>query len=239
MSRRKLVVVTLLVVLAVVAGIAIWFVRSIDGIVAREIERAGSEATGTTVSVGGVNVILKQGSGTIRSLRIANPTGFSPAAVLVADGITFDIDLTTLRDEVLVVDEVHLSRPRVRFEISKAGQANLDVIARNAQAAGQEPDTEPRKLRIKRFVIEDAGIDADASAVMGKQETLELKDLVFTNLGGRDGATSDVIAGEIIAAVRKEVSRKVMNEGFRRYLGGSEEDLKGKAKEKLEGLFRK
>lgn len=243
MNRKKIVILSAVlggVVLLLAGALVAWLVFSVDGIVKREIERAGTETTGTSVTVGGVNVRLKEGSGRIDRLRIDNPRGFSPAAVIDAEGITFDIDLATLREEVLVVDEVKISKPRLRFEISQAGKANVDAIAQHAEAQGAAAPAEaPRKIRIKRFVIENGGVDADASAVQGKEESFELRDIVLTNVGGRDGGTSEEISAEIIAAVRKEVTRTVMKEGYRRYLAGQEEGLKEKAKEKLKGLFGK
>jgi hypothetical protein len=235
-SRKRLALLAAAVVGLAAAGLVAWLVLSLDGMVAREIERAGTEATGTAVKVAGVRVRLKQASGTIRRLRVANPKGFTPASALDAEEIRFTVDLASLRKDVLVVDEVVVSRPRLLFEVAKDGRANLDALAKGAPAPPPS-DEPPRLLRIKRFVIEDGGIDADASALSGKREAVELKDIVLTNLGGRNGATSEAIAAEIVAAVRKEALRAVAKEGFKRYLSGQEEGVKTKAKEKLKGLL--
>ena len=76
MSRKRLALVAVTLLVLGAAGFGAWLVLSIDRIVAREIERAGTEATGTSVKVAGVRVRLKQASGTIHRLRIANPKGF-------------------------------------------------------------------------------------------------------------------------------------------------------------------
>lgn len=236
MTRKRIAAIAAAVLVLVVAALAAWLVFSLDRLVAAEIERAGTEATGTRVNVAGVHVTLKEASGTIRSLRIANPSGFSPGAVLDADTIRFDLDVTTLRKDVLIVDEVVIARPRLRFEVSKDGKANVDALAKKASGTDEAA---PQKLRIKRFVIEGGGIEADASAMKGKSATVPLRDIVLTNVGGRDGGTSDEVAAEIVAAVRKEVLRAVAKEGFKRYLGGSEDEIKGKARDTIKGLFGK
>jgi hypothetical protein len=237
MTRRRLLIAAAVALVLASAGIATWLAFSLDGIVARAIERAGSRTTGTKVSVAGVSVHLKQASGTISSLRIANPKGFSGAAVLDADAITFDLDLATLRKPVLVVDEVVVTKPRLRFEVGRSGTNNLDVIARNAGAPGGSAS--PQKLRIKRFVIASGAIDADASAVQGRTDSLKLRDIVLTDVGGRDGGTSDEVAAEIVGAVRKEVVRAVAQEGYQRYLKGREGELKDRVKDRLRGIFGK
>ena len=146
------------------------------------------------------------------------------------------MNVASLRRDVLVIDEVVVSSPRLLFEVAKDGKANLDALAKGVPKPPPS-DEPPRLLRIKRFVIEDGGIDADASAVGGTRDAVALKDIVLTNLGGRDGATSEAIAAEVVAAVRKEAMRAVAKEGFNRYLSGQEEGLKTKAKEKLKGIF--
>lgn len=234
--RRILAGVVALAVLAAL-GLGTWAFLSLDAYVAREIERAGHQATGTRVSVGGVNVVLKKGAGTVSSLRVANPSGFSPAAVLDADAITFDIDLSSLREDVLVVESVEITKPRLRFEVSRDGKANLDVLQKNAAAAGSDaPPAPPRKIRIDRLVIRGGALDADTSAMKGRAEHVALRDIVMTNVGGRDGGTAEELAAEIVTAVRKEVMRAVAKEGLQRYVEG---EGRKRLKDRLGGVFGK
>ena len=234
-TRRRLLAGAIAAAVLLAFGLGTWAFLSLDAYVAREIERAGREATGTRVSVGGVDVVLKKGAGTVRSLRIANPSGFSPAAVLDADAIAFDIDLSSLRQDVLVVESVTIRKPRLRFEMSPGGQANLDVLQKNAAAASAgAPRSPPRKIRIDRLVISGGALDADTSAMKGRTEHVALRDIVLTNVGGRDGGTSEEIAAEIVTAVRKEVMRAVAKEGLQRFAEG---EGKKRLKDRLGGVF--
>ena len=87
---RKLAIAAV-VVLLLIAGGLYYFLSSLNELVASAIESSGSEVTGTRVSVSGVDISLREGRGSIRGLRIANPAGFSGDAVSFSD-ITIVID---------------------------------------------------------------------------------------------------------------------------------------------------
>ena len=60
------------------AAVAVYLLLSnLDSLVERGIEKFGSEAAGTKVSVDRVAIDLRQGRGSILGLTVANPPGFS------------------------------------------------------------------------------------------------------------------------------------------------------------------
>ncbi len=230
--RRILLIVTLIVL--ALAGVVAWFAFSLDSRVARMIERAGSEATGTRVSVGGVSINLRDGTATVSSLRVGNPGGYSVQALLDAEDIRVDVDLSTLAKDVLVIDEVTISAPRMRLEVSKDGQANVGVVAKHAESRSG-PSTAPRKLRIRKLTIKNAEALADATLAGGTEKALTLRPIVRENLGGKSGASAEDISAEVVDAIRDELVRAAAREGLKRYLDGE----KAGVKEKLKGLFRR
>ena len=93
-AMKKLGIV--LVILAVVAGVAVfWLNRNIDGLVQAAIEKYGSEMTRAKVSVASVEIKPADGRGVIRGLTIGNPAGFKTAHAVRAAEIEVAIDLAS------------------------------------------------------------------------------------------------------------------------------------------------
>jgi uncharacterized protein involved in outer membrane biogenesis len=236
-SKRKWLVIGSIAgaVVLVVAGAAVYLLRSLDGIVARAIERHGSEALGTRVTVGAVHLSPRTGEGVIETLAVANPPGYSKASAISIGKVTLRLEVGTLASNPVVVREVLIEAPRVRYEVDAAARANLDVIKANAQRRPAEAsDAEATRLVVRTLTASDGSIDADATAVGGTSETLKLDTLRLTNLGGNDGAPPDVVAHELASAIQKAVSRAVAREGIVRARG---EALR-RGREKLKSLFK-
>ena len=224
----------ILVVLVVVAR----FVVSIDTLVAREIERIGSEVTGVPVRVGEVELALREGRGTIRGLSVANPEGFQPRPAFALGEVTLVIDLTSLETaDPIVLSEIRIVAPEVDAEINAAGRSNLDVILENVRAAGAEDPAEPTddaeapttNLAISRFVIESGALRGDASALTGASRDAfetDLPPVRLRDVGGADGAPPEVVAEILLTAFVQQTVRSVAawqaRDNVERSLGGGE-----------------
>ena len=68
----------------VIAAVIVCMLTRLDAIVKAAIEKYGSAATATAVRVESVKIRLKQGSGAIRGLTIANPDGILKIGMPVA-----------------------------------------------------------------------------------------------------------------------------------------------------------
>ena len=76
--KLKQIALGLAVVVIIGVGYGAYYLLSnLDSIVKSAIEQYGSEITGTRVRVGSVKITLTEGRGTIRGLRVGNPSGFS------------------------------------------------------------------------------------------------------------------------------------------------------------------
>jgi hypothetical protein len=230
---RRTLLIALAVVLLAAGGVAAWLYRSIDGIVARAIERSLSQTTGTKCSVGSVSVKLRTGEGVVRRLRIGNPHGFSPVSAVEIEEVRFDLDVATLRKQPVVVESVQVAASQVHFEVDPAGKANLDEIRRHA--AGAPADPNPTRIRIHRLDVAAGTIEADLSAVGGKTEHVDLDAFTMSDVGGRDGATPDVIAKALVSELTSHAAKAVAREGLTRELERRTGGLGGK----LRGLFGK
>jgi len=239
-------------VVAVVAiGAALYIVlTSLDAIVERAIERYGSEITGTAVRVDAVESALTSGRGTVRGLRIANPKGFSSSDTFHLGEITLQIDIGTLRESPVVIDEIRIAEPQVRFEVNETGATNIDAIRKNAEShqpadaapapKREEPAAdaeagEPLRLRIRKFSLEGGAIDADTRAMGGKESQAKLPPMNLSDIGGRQGATPDEIGTIMVKALTRQVAGAVARQKLDSYLEEKSDELGKKIDEKLGG----
>ena len=99
---------TLLFVLLLLAGGALWYLRTnLDHIVKRALETYGSAATGTDVEVSGVHIALSTGKGTVSGLKIGNPKSYIAATALKVGDIRMQID----KNSIIGSGPVIFSRP--------------------------------------------------------------------------------------------------------------------------------
>ena len=236
--RSKWIAIAASLAALVVVGVAIFVWSSLDGYIARTIEREGTAMTGTRVEVASVDVSLQSGRGVVHSLVVANPKEFSSFHALDFGSITLTLDLKSLAQDVIVVQELRIEKPIVRVEINAKGLANLTVLQQNTEryAAGASSDDEDVKdLRMRRVVITAGTIEADATAFGRGKETLQLRPIELSDVGGQDGAPPDVVGKRILLAIEKEALRAVAKRGLQRAV---EKELGG-SKERLRSIFKR
>jgi hypothetical protein len=225
-----------LAVLAVLVLVA-RFVVSLDAIVAREIQRIGSEITGVAVKVGAVELALRDGRGTIRGLRVGNPEGFSEGEAFRLGEITVEIDVSSLRQAPVVLPQIRIVAPEVNVEFARTGKSNLEVLLEHVQgpaadqadapeSSGQE---EPLRLAVRHFVIESGALRGDVSAVSGAgadRFEADLPPVRLSEVGGRAGATPVELGETVLQAFLRQALRSVAarqaSKGVERGLGGGE-----------------
>jgi len=247
MKKFVLVAGLLIVIVAVIAGIRLF--SNLDSIVAAAIEKNGSAATGTAVSVAGVQIKLKEGRGSVEGLRIGNPEGFQAADVFVLGDITLDLDVGSVRRDPIVLEEVRIASPVVSAEFAKDGTLNLDVLRKHLQGSADrqsasaksddasKANADSKRLRIQHFVFEKARIEVDATALGIEKRTLDLPEIRLEDVGGQQGVPPEQMAQVILNAVAKrtasEITRSEVNHLIEKQIDGS---LTDKAKGLLDNL---
>ena len=229
---KKMVVLVVVAVVVILVAVGVFYlISNLDSLVAGAIEKHGGEATGTSVRVAGVSISLREGRGTIDGLRVANPEGFASRDAFTLGSIVIDIDVKSLREEPIVVDEIRVEAPVVFAEITATGTSNIDALRRNAQAYAEpagggeaEAGGEAKRFRIKRFVFEKGRIEVDASALGIEARSIDLPAIRLDDIGGERGA----LPGEIAAIVMKAVAGRALSA-----IGSA--GIEGTIREKLEG----
>jgi hypothetical protein len=191
----KRIVLAVIAVLVLAAAGVTWLVMTKGNqFVASAIERYGSAATGTNVSVGSVELALTQGRGDIKGLTIGNPPGYSSSYFLKVDNIALTLDLGSLAGSVPVVKEALVESAHLNAE--QRGQTTnlMDIEQRitGPAAAKGSPQTAGKsqaRIIIDRFRLTHGRITL-TSELLKHPEELELADVSIDGIGRASGGVT-------------------------------------------------
>lgn len=237
---KKPVLISLLVCAVVIGAGLIFFLTNLNTVVKFAIEKYGSEATQTSVRVGSVKISLKEGSGSIRRLTVANPRGFKTKQAFSLGETGIKIDISSVTEEVKIIDDIRVIAPEIFVEINKDNQNNLQEIQKNLPSGGSgqtkartenKKGEEPR-LAIRRILFQEGKINARV-APLNKDYMLRMPSFEMRNLTGTPTEISEQIIGRITAKALAEVKRRGMDRASERIRKEAEKQ----GMEKLKGLF--
>jgi hypothetical protein len=226
---KKIILSLLAIIILALGGITYYGIANLDGIVKNVIEKVGSKVTGTTVTVAGVNITLKEGRGEISGLHLKNPKGFDSAHLFHLDNVALDIG--NLFGDVIVIDEVLIDGADIIAEQKGQTtnlQALLDNIEKNSSAPAEtktetkvveeNTSSEPIRLMVKKFSF--INNKASLETEQWDPQVLKVPNIVMTNLGDEKvGLTPEQLSAEVINRLTKSVEK------------AAKEALKEKAKE--------
>lgn len=238
---KKVIFGGIAAVVVIGVAVAIYYVLSnLNALVAEAIEEHGSNATETRVSVSGVDISLREGRGSISGLRVANPDGFNARDAFSLGDITVDIDLGSVREDPVIIEEVRIRQPEVNVEFTEAGKSNLDElrgrIDTGGGGSGESSGGSAKNIRIKKFVFESGRVEVDATALGIDKQTVDLPEIYLENVGGRNGAPPDQIAKLILGEVARQVTSEMANSQVNKLI---EDQLGGSLTDKAKGLLDK
>lgn len=234
--RQKLVFAAIALVI-VIAGVAVYFYNSIDAIVKNAIERAGTEITGTKVSVGSVDISLKSGRGTIRGVRVANPGGFADQNAVELGEVTLDLDIGSLNRDPIVIEEIRVRAPVVNAEVDEKLATNVGVIQKHVQEyradaarpAGKQDAGFEKHFVIRSFVVEEGVVTGDATRIGSEKREYRMPPIELSDVGGSRGARPEVLGKAIGAALFARATHVVGDE----LKASAADQLKDKVEEML------
>lgn len=237
--KKVIISLALVVVIAIAIG-AYYILTNLDAIVKAAIEKYGSQATQTAVRVEKVHIDLKQGTGAIQGLTVANPKGFALSHAFSLGEIKTGIEYASLKEEPYVIKEITVRAPQVFVEINDEKKTNLNELKNNLSAAvpskgtkepagEQKPGAEPR-LIIKKLLFTDGDIQAKVVPLNNKEYKLKLPTINMANLGGSKGATPTELAKEILDRLIAEAKKQIKEKG----IDAEVAKLKAKAEERIE-----
>lgn len=205
---KKYILFAVIGVVVLVALILYQLFANLDNIVASVIEDVGSDVMKTEVRVSGVSIDLREGKAVISGVTVANPEGYSNAKLFELKNVAVDIDLTTLHEDVLVIDSVIISKPRINFEGDADGGSNMQTLMENinsgssssSESTDSDSKTEAKETRmiINSFEMSGAEVIALTEMKPGEPTEIALPRVRMSGIGkSQGGVTPDVVAQEI------------------------------------------
>lgn len=237
----KKIIVGLFLLVVIAVGVVSYYVFSnLDAIVEAAIEKYGSEAAKTTVSVDKVKINLQEGSGAIFGITVANPSGFSDPNVFSLGEISTKINYESVTKEIISIDDITVLAPQVFFEMNQDKETNLNVLKKNLASGKSATSTTDKpasaadgktvKMIIRRFKFADGDISATVVPLNNKKYKLKLPPIEMSNLGAPNGATPEEIARQIINKLTDQAKAAIRKQGIDKEI----EKLKAQAQQKLD-----
>ncbi len=254
-------VLIVLCALAVLAGAGVFLLLgNLGGLIKGVVERVGSDATQTQVTLAEVNLSLSDGSGELRDLVVGNPTGFKTEHAMALGLIRVQIDTATLQSDPIVIKEIVIEAPQIIFEVGSGGSnigAIQEAVAAYAaglgggESGGDEPqpgdstgddgsDGGGTKVVIENLYVRGARVSVSAPFLKGEDVNATVPEIHLKDLGKKEnGATAGEVAAKVLDAVSKATIDAVADQkikGLSKYLGDGDGFLE-KAGSGLKSFF--
>ena len=221
-----------LVLLVLAISAVILLVNNLDSLVRRAIEVAGTNALGTEVNVGSVELDLAAGSATLLNFSIANPSGFSNQDMVRFDELHLAIDVASLNSEVVRIQSVRSVNPYLHYEL-QGTRSNIDALRERfpAQSTPAQPATSNRDPVIAVDSIRIAGIQGRVqSDLLPQAVNINLGDVQIPAVQG----TPDQLARQIAIPLLTQLGRNASNAAAGVMSGQLEAELRQRGDERLQ-----
>ncbi len=243
MKLVKIVGALVLVLLLAVAG-GVWYLASnLDDLVKTAIEKAGSHATQTKVSVSKISLgELLEGKASIEGLSIGNPAGFTDPTIFSLGKVSAHVNIDQTSEKKVVMEEIFIGAPRVTLEIDKNGNTNVEALQKNlerlmgeegaapAETSGGQADAP--KVLVKKLTVAEGGATARIAALGNEAMSVVVPTFTMTDIGEEEpaGVPASVAMERFfkkwIAVINKAVADSE--------IGKRIEELKAKAQEEID-----
>lgn len=198
----------LLLVLLIAAGVY-WAYNYYDwkGKVRQLVHQHGSQVVGTSVDIGGIDLSLSSGSGSVSNITVANPKDYSQKYIIKLGNIAVNVNKDSIKKiatetvkgtgsktKTVVINEILINQPEVTYELMSLKQNNVNDILENikkntASAAKPAPKTENKdaiqyNVAIKKVVVSN-GVATVAANLLGSSQSLSVNvpTVTITNVG--------------------------------------------------------
>lgn len=252
MRAAKIAGIVILVLILGVAGLVIYAVSNLDSLVQTAVEKYGSDVTQTEVTLQNVETDLQAGRVQLSNFAVANPAGYSSDNAFALDDIIVQIAPGSVRDDVVVIEEISVAGASIIAELKGLRNSNLQELAANVRESlpdrAEPPEAEPPaeytgpNFRVERFTFSDANISLLSEQF--RDRTIDMPTVTAQDLGGEAGlppkelaaALMNQVLAQAIAAVRSEVEDAAKREVRSELQEKAEEKLSEEEQEKVKQL---
>jgi len=226
--KRVLLIGVAAVVVIIVAAVVLLY-SNLDSIVKAAIERVGSQATQTKVTLDSVKISPTSGEGSLKGFRLGNPAGFKTESAMRFGEVSVKVDVASVTSNVIVIKEVVIGAPQVTYEIDTQGGSNISTIQKNVDAfaksmgTGQAGAAKPeatkesggKKVVIDNLYIRDGKVSVAAAFLAGREMGASLPTIHLTNIGkDKGGATPAEVADKILSSITQAATKAVSQLGI-------------------------
>ncbi|GAB5560335.1 MAG: hypothetical protein SynsKO_19820 [Synoicihabitans sp.] len=191
----------------VVAAVIVVFVVSqmLDQAVTKGVNTFAPKITGTTVTLKSASLSPLSGSGSLTSLTIGNPEGWSDNNLASLGSVHLDIDPMSLLGDTVVIEDMIIDAPEFRYETKLVASnvkdllKNIEKIAGTASEEDGTATSAEKRIAIKRFILRGGKVTIGAG---GSAVTVPLPDLELNDLGTPEKGLTPV---QLAVAVSKEI----------------------------------
>ena len=254
MKIVKILGVLLLVVVIGIGGLVFYGVQNIDNLIHQAVEKYGSQAVGTQVSLDDVKVNLGEGRIELLGLQVANPPGYKTPYAFALNQIAVQVQPGSFTGGPIVVDEITIDQPSINAEEKGLSQMNLSDLSKNLSGGNNSKPApsessggaaELPNIAVIAFNFSRANISL-VSEEYGDR-TIEMPSFTAKNLGGANGLPPDQLAVALFAevldqatnAVKRATRDRAKQEVRERGKELLDEKLSDEDKEKVDGAKQK
>lgn len=221
---------------------------TINALIKSKIEQVGSQVTEQSVKVSQVDMKLLKGAGTINGLVLSNPSKYQAPLAFSLNEVTLDINLKSLSTDLIVIDQIVISKPEAVVEFVESGGANikeiLDAIKKNtASGSTSEQQSKSDKpepiIRVSKFVLSGVSLTVDLTKLGNKSHQATLADINLTNIGGQEGMPASELGAELVKQALSSIWKQAKKQQKEILKDKVKDKVEEKVKEKLGGLLDK
>ena len=210
MKRIILWILGGVLVLGVVTLIALTFF--LGNIVKAGVNRFGPQLTQTKVELANATISPFSGGGTLRGLKVANPSGWTNELAFSLEQIHLQVAPLSLLGDHIIIHELVVEGPQFDYERrlleSNIGQllANIEKFSGSTPAA---KSGKPVKFEVKKFRLTKAKVSVGVGGVAAA--TVPMPDLALDDLGTKEGG---ITPDQLVGVVMRVVSERVVAAGM-------------------------
>jgi hypothetical protein len=226
-------IIKLLLFLIIIAIVAV--VLMFDNIAKYAVEKYGSEAAKTNISVANVDSDLLDKDISLNNLAVQNPPGFAGNALSVGK---IRLKLAEISDDLIVVDDLTIDGVVANILQNNDGinllklKDNLTSV--DGSSANKNNDVSSnvnnKKIIIKNLAIISSLIKVDSDLI---KDEVSFPDIKLTNVGGDMGMDIAQFAPYLIGLITNQVQDLLKQKGIDMLEGKLEETLVRKIGDKL------
>ncbi len=199
---------------ALLFGGGVYLYMNMNSYAKQFAEKAARDALGVNVSIGAVNVSIKDKRVVVKNITVDNPAGYDSAYAAKIETIAMQAD--SFSQTLLNFQNVRVSGTDVNLEVKSQG-SNLNDLkntvnanAAQGDAAAEQIQVIIQNLNIVTMRVQPTGLLAELGL-----EPISVPPISLNNIGsGQNGTSAKQAIAQIWVPVAEQINKQAMDAGF-------------------------